>query len=142
DVREVLLVLDGFAVNRDDQIASQCDRDIPQISPFGAAAKSGALRRAAGNYLNDQQTRVRRQPHLVRQIRSDGNGAHTDFRPAHAAQVNQVVEHRLGRVDGNGKPDAGALLHAAGENHRVDADDLAARVQKRSTRVAGIDGGI
>src|SRR5262249_11223643 len=51
-------------------------------------------------------------------------------------------EHRLCRVDGNGKANAGALLHPTGQDHGVDADDLSTRVQQRPAGVAGIDGSV
>src|SRR5436309_1524776 len=54
---------------------------------------------------------------------------------------HQIVGDALGTVDRNGEADAGG--GAAGrENRRVDADDLAARVDERTAGIAAINGGV
>src|SRR5205814_2030123 len=50
----------------------------------------------------------------------------------------QLVDHRLGVVDGDGEADV--LGVAAGR--RVDADDLPGAVDQRATGVARVDGGV
>ena len=54
-----------------------------------------------------------------------------------APVTSQIGQHRLGRVDGDSKADAGALLGAVGGDHGVDADDFAAGAEQRA---AGVDG--
>ena len=44
DLGEVLLVLDLLAIDRDDQVAAQHDRDVPEIGALGAATQAGADR--------------------------------------------------------------------------------------------------
>src|SRR5216683_3538830 len=56
--------------------------------------------------------------------------------------MHQIVQYRLGSIDGNSKANAGALFHATSENHGVNADHLAARVQQRTAGVAGVDSGV
>ena len=84
---------------------------------------------------------IRRESHLVRKLRSDRDGAHSERGTAHPAQSHQIIQNGLGGVDGNGKTDAGTLADA-GKNHGVDANDFAVPVDKRAAGVTGIDGGI
>ena len=55
---------------------------------------------------------------------------------------DQIVQHRLRGIDGNGEADARALVRAAGGDHAINADHLAMRIQQRPAGIAGVDGGI
>ena len=50
---EVVFRFDFLAVNSDDQVASEHDGGIAEISALAASAKSGLVCRATGNNLHD-----------------------------------------------------------------------------------------
>ncbi len=56
----------------------------------------------------------------------------------YSASLNEFLQHILGHIDGNRKPDTlGGGVHGC-----VNANYLALNVQQRSTRVTRVDGGI
>src|ERR1700732_5236366 len=57
-LRQVLLVLNFFAVDRHDQVASQHDGSVAEICAFGAAAEAGLFGGAAGGDLDNEETVV------------------------------------------------------------------------------------
>ena len=63
---KVLLVIDLFPVDRDNDVATQHDWHVPEIRALGASAKPGAIGRAALNRLHDQQSVIDGKTHLVR----------------------------------------------------------------------------
>ena len=60
DSRDVLLVYDLLAINGNDEIAADQDRDVANVRALAATAESSTLRRAAGRDLNYQYARIRR----------------------------------------------------------------------------------
>ena len=64
-----------------------------------------------------------------------------DHGAAHLAVRNEVVHHLLGQRDGDREAVAGVEAGAAGDR-AVDADHLAADVDERPARVAGVDRGV
>src|SRR5258708_5609284 len=139
-MRQVLLFHDGLAVNGYDQVPAKHDGRVAYVSAFAATMQSGTLCCASRHNLDDQQTGIRSQAHFLRKIRADRNTADAKLRPANPAQMDQIVEHSLCRINGDGEADACALFRAAGEDHGVDADHLSARVQQRPAGISGIDG--
>ena len=109
DLGQVLLVLDVLAVNGNDEVSTQHDRDVPEIGAFIAATKTGALRGAAGLDFDDEQAEVNGQAHLLGEFRTDRDGGDTQRRTSDAAESDQVIEHGFGGVDGDGKADARVL---------------------------------
>ena len=132
---EVLLVFDFFAIDGDDEIAAHHDRHVAEIGALVAAVQAGTVGGASGDHLDDQQAVIGGQAHLIGEIGVDGNGAHAQRRTPHAAQRDEVIQHSLGGVDGNGKADAGALPDVRSDQG-VDADDLAVPVEQRAAGVA------
>src|SRR5437764_3741253 len=65
DMAEILLILDVLTVNRDDEVASDRDRSIAEVSAFVATVQAGAVSSASRNHLHDQQPRVGCQAHLI-----------------------------------------------------------------------------
>ncbi len=55
--------------------------------------------------------------------------------------MREIGEHGLGGVDRDGEADARILIGVR-QDHGVNADDFAARVEQRSAGVSGIDGRI
>src|SRR5262249_32263450 len=141
DPGDILLIVDLLPVNVDDEVATNPDGNISQVGLLVAAGDSGALGRAPRSNLHHQQAVICRQAKLVRELGADGQGAHPQRGPAHAAQRNQVTQNCFSGIDGDCETDAGALSNRA-QDESVDSDYFAARVQQRSTGVAGIDGGI
>src|SRR3974390_1237699 len=140
-LRQVLLILDLLIIDGHDQVAAEHDGSIAEISPLSSGAKARLIRRPTWNYLYDQQSEIYRQTDLIREFLADRNGAYPKRRTPHTAERHQVVENRLGGIDGNRKPDTGALI-GVGENHGVDTDHLSMPVHQRAARVAGIDRGV
>jgi len=56
---------------------------------------------------------------------------------ADASELDEVIEHGFGGVDGNGEADAGAASAGRGD-HGVDADDFSVGVEERAAGVAGM----
>jgi hypothetical protein len=125
---EVLLVLDVLAIDGNNQVPAQHDGDVAQITALTATAQSRAVGGATRYHLHYQESRVAGQPHLVRQLRCDGDGAHAQRGPPHPAQGHQIVQYGLRRIDGNGKSDASTLPHAR-SNHGVDPNHFTMPVQ-------------
>src|SRR5262249_39293784 len=105
-----------------------------------AAALEPALGRlASGGHLRDQNTLLHREAGVTHQLREQLHGS-----DVHPAAGDTAVRDQLGhdaarRVDGNGEPYAHRAARGA-VDHGVDADDLAAAVDERPPRVAGVDG--
>ena len=62
----------------------------------------------------------------------------------HAAVGDELLHHAADEVDGNREAEAFGHVLIAGraDDGRVDADELAARVDERAARVAGVDRGV
>src|SRR5713226_851158 len=54
-LRQILLVLNFFAVDSHDQVASQHDGSVAEVCAFGAAAKASLFGGAAGGDLENEQ---------------------------------------------------------------------------------------
>ena len=124
DLGKILLVLHVFAVDRDDQVAAQHDRDVAQVRAFVATAQAGALGGPPGETLTISKPKSTGRPICSASSGPIGDGRDAQCRAAHPAERDQVVQHGLGGVDGDGEADA-RILADAGKNHGVDADDLA-----------------
>src|SRR5581483_5955698 len=96
-----LLIVNALAVDGNDQVAANHDWNIAQVSALRSSAQAGAVGRSSGHHLHDQQTVIRRKPHLRRQLRIDKNNANAEGGTAHPSQRNQVIEHSLGRINGD-----------------------------------------
>ena len=112
DLGQVLLALDFFSVDGDDQISSDHDGNVAEVGAFGAAAQSGAVGGASGNGLHDEQSVVGGQAQFLGDFSIDGNGANAERGTAHASERDQIVDHGFGGVDRDGEADAGALSDA------------------------------
>src|SRR6185437_4963606 len=142
NVREFLLVRDWIAINGDDQITANRNGCVPQKSAFRPAAQAGSLRSAALHDLDDEQAGISSEAHLIGKIQPNWQSPHAQRGIAGMTEMYQVVQNSLGRIDGNGKADAGALLRSAGKDHGINTDNLAVRVEQRATGIPGIDGRI
>ena len=91
--------------------------------------------------MHDEQSVVGGQAQFPSNFRIDRNGADAECGTAHAAERDQIIEHRFGGVDGDGEADAGALSDAGGD-HCINADDFTVPIEKRASGVAGVDGGV
>ena len=74
----------------------------------------------------------------------DRLGVHAQGAAAHLAGGVELAHHAAGQVGGDGEAQADVAGHAAldVEAGGVDAHQLAAQVDQRAARVAGVDGGI
>ena len=139
DGADLLRIADRLAIHSHNKVAAQKDWCVAHVGLFIAAVQAGPFRRAAGDHFLDQDAGIDCQADLRRQIRPNGIRNDTQRGPLDAPVAGEISQHRFGRVDGDGKADAGALLRAVGGDHGVDADDLAARVEQRTAGVAGVD---
>src|SRR5208282_477883 len=114
DVGDVLHIVDRMAVEFDDEIAADEDFVVAVIDALIAALDSGAGGGRVGNDLHDQHAGVGGQIELLGQFAVHGHGQGTDAEggTADASELNEVAEHGLGGVDGDGEADAG--VSAAG----------------------------
>src|SRR5207245_8768425 len=107
DLGEDLLAFDFFSIDGDDQISADHDGSVAEVGAFGAAAQSGAIGGASGDSLNDEQSIVGGEAQFVRDFRIDGDGANTERGTAHASERDQIVDHGVGGVGGDGGADGG-----------------------------------
>src|SRR5260370_10613375 len=85
-LRKILLVLNFFAVDSHDQVASQHDGSVAEIGAFGAAAEAGLFGRAAGGDLDNEESVVGGQGHFLCEFGADGDGAYSECWAAYAAK--------------------------------------------------------
>src|SRR5579871_1903921 len=142
DCRNVLRALDLFAINTDDEISAEHDGLIADVSTLVAATEAGTFGSAATSDLLYEHAVVGIEAHLLGEVGADGVRDDAERGPFDTAVSGEIAQYRFGSVDGDGEANAGALIGAIGGDHGVDADDFAARVEKRATGVAGINGGI
>jgi len=119
---------------RGDRAGADRDDDVAALQ---AGARRGAVRVGV---RHDGAAQVG-QAERPRQVRGQRLHGEPGVAPDDAAVLHEVVEHlvRHGRRDGEADP---LVAAAAREDRRVDADHLAARVDQRPARVAGVDGGV
>src|SRR5262249_11512238 len=135
DVGDILRRLDVLIVDLHDQISADVNRRVAKVCAFASAFHSGPIGCAAGNYLLNQHTRIGRKAHLIRKLRPDGKEpSDSQTGTTHTAKLHQVVEHGFRRVNRNGETYAGALLHASGQDHAVDAYYFSVGVQQWPAR--------
>jgi hypothetical protein len=122
------------------QVVDAAHRQLAEGHHQIAFAQAGAVGRTPAFDRHDEDCRFGGQAEVAHHALQEGNGlaGDTDIAPTYAAVANQARGNELGGVDGDGKADALGGLN----NGRVDADDLATRVQQRPTRIAGVQGSV
>src|SRR5262245_8162342 len=118
---------DGVSVEGDDDVSR--------------SEASGKRRSVTAHPLHQHPSCVGRPEFLrsLRRQRCEFDVA--DVAPANLAVLQEIVDHAPREVAGNREPDA-LITAALAEDRRVDADQLAAHVDERATRVAWVYRGI
>src|SRR5262249_22941386 len=81
-----------------------------------------------------------RQAEALGQVLVHALDLHAEPAANDVALLSELREDLLDLADGNGEAHARGLRNAAaGDDHRVDTDDLAGRVEERSSGIAGVD---
>src|SRR5262249_14333279 len=106
----------------------------------GAAALETGLRGLpARGHLGHEDSLVDGQSGVPDQLGEQLYRSDVDPAAGHASVGNQLGNDTPRGVDGDGKPDTHRAARGA-VDHGVDTDDLAAAVDQRPARVAGVDG--
>src|SRR4051794_26372115 len=136
---QVVGALDRLAVDLGHEVTAERDRRAAHLRGDVAALQP---RLVGGRALLDalhQRALAGRQVQL-RQRAADGQRAPAEPRALDLARLLELAELLARGVDRDGEADADVpAAAAAGLDLRVDADDLAGRVEQRAARVAGVD---
>src|SRR5687768_16977976 len=125
--RELARVNDGCTVEADDDVAW---------------FQSRAERRRVARQLPDDDARRVVDPKLVGELlRHRDETDATNPAAAHLSVLLEVRENPPREIARDGEADP-LVATALREDHRVDADQLATRVDQRAARVARVDGGV
>src|SRR6185437_16580359 len=81
------------------------------------------------------------QPEGARHFRGDRVDAQAELAALHDAVLDELPHHPPGGINRDGEADSDVVT-AAGEDGRVDADQIAPEVHECAARVARIDGGV
>ena len=126
-IAESVLVLDGLAIDRDDEIAGLQPR---------------LRRRAFRHHARDERAGRPLQPHALGDLGGDVLQFCAEPGPLHRlAAALRRVEHDTHHVDGNGEADADRAARAR-EDRGIDADEAARHVDERAAGIAEVDRGV
>src|SRR5882762_223457 len=92
-LRQILLVLNFFAVDGHDQVASQHDGSVAEICAFGTAAEAGLFGGAAGGDLHNEESVVSGQGHFLREFGADGDGAYSECWRGTAPKGSKIIKN-------------------------------------------------
>eukprot|EP00315_Gephyrocapsa_oceanica_P041992 CAMPEP_0185473886 /NCGR_PEP_ID=MMETSP1366-20130426/1733_1 /TAXON_ID=38817 /ORGANISM="Gephyrocapsa oceanica, Strain RCC1303" /LENGTH=496 /DNA_ID=CAMNT_0028080769 /DNA_START=26 /DNA_END=1516 /DNA_ORIENTATION=- len=136
---QVLVPPDRLAVDLDDHV-SEHDRAVP---PPARGETERLCRRAGDHLCEDRAAQGPTQTAGVLLARPVVEQVDAKRRPRVIAELDNLPHHAADGVRGDGEADADVAARAARrEDHRVDADEPAARVKERSARVARVDCGV
>src|SRR5207302_2830395 len=133
--RQVFGAVDGFAVDRDDDVTANRYLSVFDASIDVAATDAGLF--GGRSLLHALHQRAALDGQVERRQRAvDGQRGQAYVGAAHRAALLELAELGLGGVDRDGEADThAAATSSAGLDLGVDADHAPGRIEQRSARV-------